>query len=131
MYPTVPYFARCWNPTRVTYMDGSTLKLMRKKAKLSQAELGKLVGYSRHAVMDWESGRYAMPYNLPEKLAEANLSLLSAKIDPVQERAHQIAATYRAQRDAGVPHEQLMAYLRKLPDMSPEAWKLIGQETNS
>lgn len=35
---------------------GETIKFLRKRKKLTQAELGKALGYSARTVSDWENG---------------------------------------------------------------------------
>lgn len=35
---------------------GETIKCLRKGKKLTQAELGKILGYSARTVSDWENG---------------------------------------------------------------------------
>lgn len=35
---------------------GETIRLLRKSKNISQAELGKIIGYSARTVSDWENG---------------------------------------------------------------------------
>lgn len=44
-----------------TWGQGEAVYKWRKKVKLSQSELGKLLGYSGSAVSDWERGYYQVP----------------------------------------------------------------------
>ena len=38
------------------YSVGKTIRALRKNKKLTQAELGKALGYSARTVSDWENG---------------------------------------------------------------------------
>lgn len=42
-------------------MTGDELLLMRRKANVSQLELGQAIGYSRQAIAKWERGTHAIP----------------------------------------------------------------------
>lgn len=110
-------------------MTGAEIKAARLKMGLSQADFGKLLGYSRFAVLDWEKGRFSPPPDLLERITKADPSVLPAKPGTTA-RAQQIADTYSSLRRAGRTHHELAAYLRTLPDMTQEAWQIIGREWN-
>lgn len=110
-------------------MTGADIKAVRLKMGLTQAEFGRLIGYSRFAVMNWERGRFTLPPGIMDKITKADPSILPAKPGTTA-RAQQIADTYSSLRRAGRTHHELAAYLRTLPDMTQEAWQIIGREWN-
>lgn len=62
-------------------MDGEALKVLRKQLKLTQAQLGEALGYSRFAVNAWEKGHTRLPVDIVDRMAKANLAA------PVQQAA--------------------------------------------
>lgn len=54
-----------------TYVTGNTIRLLREKRKLTQAELGEKIGVSSKTVSKWETGRGLPDISLLEPLAQA------------------------------------------------------------
>lgn len=54
-------------------MDAERLKILRKSYKLSQAQLAERLGKSRLTVHNWEKGKFALPSDIVEQLAKADL----------------------------------------------------------
>jgi transcriptional regulator with XRE-family HTH domain len=54
-------------------MDAERLKILRKSYKLSQAQLAERLGKSRLTVHNWEKGKFALPADIVEQLAKADL----------------------------------------------------------
>lgn len=57
-------------------MTPGDLVKTRKSNRLSQAKLGKMLGYSRVAVNTWENGRYQIPSEIESKLTELGITIL-------------------------------------------------------
>ena len=65
------------------------LKLLRKRYHLTQMELGAALSppVSRLTIYNWESGKFAMPVDIEQRLAKANLDVpVSTKETAKQER---------------------------------------------
>lgn len=74
------------------------LKAIRMKAGLTQRELGDLVGMSRFAIIDYESGRRSPTFETTRKLArvlKCSLSDLDDELNPPRSSgsgiSHQVA----------------------------------------
>lgn len=63
------------------------LKVLRERSGLTQFELGELVGISRFAIIDYESGRRSPTFETTKRLARAlgcSLSDLDGDLNPPQ-----------------------------------------------
>ena len=49
---------------------GSRIKSARKSRRMSQEELGNLVGIGKSSISDWESGKRAVPIDVVEQIAK-------------------------------------------------------------
>ena len=105
---------------------------MRRKAKMSQADLGKAIGYSRQAVIKWERGNVPIPQNIVPKLIAAcvakpaapapkDKALINATVDAYVEMRKDFphAAIIKRWIDAGfTPHEEAQKQILELfPDI--------------
>ena len=59
-------------------LDADKLLLARRNAKLTQAQLAARLGVSRKTLTNWETGRYALPTDLDERLIGALAETSSA-----------------------------------------------------
>lgn len=55
-------------------MTPAEFKVIRKNYKLTQGEMAEQLGVSRLTVFNWEKGKFALPADIVERLAKANLA---------------------------------------------------------
>jgi transcriptional regulator with XRE-family HTH domain len=106
------------------------LTVLRKQYKLNQAELGARLNppVSRLTVSNWERGRFAMPADLPQRLAAVDLMTPAGKPDSSQARQdRQALKVYTAMRADTFTHAEILR-LWRLDNFtpSPEAQAAIA-----
>jgi DNA-binding XRE family transcriptional regulator len=65
-------------------VDKDSFKVLRKSFSLTQAEIGKQLGFSRQAVINWEKGNHPLPHDIVERLAKANLTAPAQQAEAVK-----------------------------------------------
>ena len=55
-------------------MTNEEFKKLRKAARMTQAQFGERLGYSRQAVIHWEAGTHTIPDDVMDKLMERSLA---------------------------------------------------------
>ena len=71
-----------------TYVTGNTIKLLRERRKMTQAELGEQIGVSSKTVSKWETGKGLPDISLLQPLAQAlGISLIELMNgEPIQNK---------------------------------------------
>jgi transcriptional regulator with XRE-family HTH domain len=65
-------------------MTPSELKVIRKNYKLTQEGMAKQLGVSRLTVFNWEKGKFAIPADIVDRLAKADLAAPAQQADAVK-----------------------------------------------
>ena len=69
-------------------MTPDEFKKLRKAARLTQAQMGARLGYSRQAVIHWEANHYAIPDDVLDKLVERSLAPAPEPAKPITPISH-------------------------------------------
>lgn len=90
-------------------MIGNTIRELRKEKKMSQSELGKLIGVSQTTVTAWETGRAEPSSTFVSKLADlfnVSTDYLLGRSDSKKEPYYEL--TEKEKNDIAVQAEKLM-----------------------
>ncbi len=124
---------------RLPRLAADIVRTLRRSYGLNQEQFAKLLGVSRVAVCNWETGRFRAPTDLEARLANASLTnigietmhSLKAKDKAravAMEDARSLLSLYRDMRKQRFSHRDIVdLWTRHGTRISPEAQNLIAQ----
>src|SRR5947208_12766635 len=109
-------------------MTPNELLLLRREANLTQSELGKRIGYSRQAVINWERKNYRISDDAARAITEACTKHMPKPDTTGQREALKVAKAwldgYRHSRASGLTHRDIISLWIKagvdVPDLAKE-----------
>ena len=94
--------------------NGSGVKSLRKKAKMSQERFAQALGVTRFTVIHWEKDRFAPPANLLDRVTAfaPDVILDAEKTKAQQKLADSIFSDYCQNRQTGLSHAHIMGVIK-------------------